>query len=571
MEQVEKSKQFSWFIPLRFASFIILFSVVVFWMGYPLFLRLQFVIYSVLTLAFALFITFDKKLKLINVTSSLIALQFVFEILIESGIIYATGNINSPFSGLFILAIVSAALIYGMVGTLLIASVVSIAYAFIIWFGLVGSADTAISLHMLQTVFVGKENAFYSILLHILIFYLVAFISGFLAEKLKTQDKQLKDSSIALRKARLETDEILHHLNSGLLTIDAKGFIIYFNRAAEKILGFRSEDVRGLHCSDVFSERMPELADFLIQGTTQLVQYPRKETEIINHENVRIPLGLSTSILTEDNGTLRGVITIFSNLTSAKNMEAKVRAADRLAAVGELSASIAHEIRNPLASISGSVEVLKNELELEDDNKKLMDLIVKESHRLSRILSDFLSYARVDKRIYNKVELCHVVTDVIQLLYHHNSYHSKIDINFETDHSITYVVGDEDLFRQLLLNLAVNACEAMETKEGELVFRIARNLNSNFIELYVQDNGPGIEAIHLKNIYKPFYSTKKGGTGLGLSIVHRICTALRLNLSVDSQLSEGTTFLIEIPEYTSDPITNPKESDPNHTLKPTTA
>ncbi|MEA3297734.1 MAG: ATP-binding protein, partial [candidate division Zixibacteria bacterium] len=399
-----------------------------------------------------------------------------------------------------------------------------------------------------------SASVFYSIFLHILIFYLVAFISGYLAEHLKARDRQLANTSRELRKARLETDDILRNLNSGLLTIDAGGYILFYNRSAERILGYREEDVKGMRCDEVFAERMPNLALTLMDSLSNREQHPRKEIEILNAKDTIIPLGLSTSPLMEDEGTLRGLIAIFSDLTDAKLLEAKVRAADRLAAVGEMSASIAHEIRNPLAAISGSVEVLDSELHFEGENARLMQLIVKESHRLSRILSEFLLYARIDRPIYNKVELCHLVNEVIRILHHHPAFRENMKIDVEADESIIYVVGDEDLIKQLLLNLAVNACEEFETKGDQLTFRIAANPACGTVELYVQDNGPGISPENMKKIYEPFFSTKKQGTGLGLAIVHRVCTALQLNVSIDSQLSEGTTFMIEFEICKSDKI-----------------
>ena len=557
MEKTERAKRLGWFIPLRLGSFIILFSVVVFWMRYPEFLRLWFVLYSALTLALTLLLALDRQRRLANATTTVTALQFFLEIVLESGIIYATGNVNSPFSALFILTIVSAALAYRLVGTLVIASLVSLAYTFIIWLGLSSGTDPDLSLKALRTIFAARDSVFYAILLHILIFYLIAFISGYLAERLKDQNRQLADTSRALRRARLETDDILRHLNSGLLTIDAKGRIIFFNRAAERILGYREEQVKGMYCEEVFAERMPHLAGSLMEGIRYGTAHPRKEIEITNGDSVIIPLGVSTSVLTEENQSLRGVIAIFSDLTEAKQLEAKVRTADRLAAVGELSASIAHEIRNPLASISGSVEVLKSEVPVSGDNARLMELIVKESHRLSRILSEFLQYARIDRPAFTKVELCHIINEVLQILHHHESFTSNIRIDFEADESIVYVIGSEDLIKQLLLNLAVNACESFEGNAGKLTFRLAADSASEIVELYVQDNGPGIAEKDLKKIYQPFYSTKKQGSGLGLSIVHRICSALKLNISVDSQLGEGTTFLIEFKRYhqgTPEPI-----------------
>ncbi|MCP4685065.1 MAG: PAS domain S-box protein [bacterium] len=552
MDSSHDSRRLGLFLPLRLASYVILMSVVVVWMDDPQYLRFQTIIYSILTLAFAVSLGLEKKYPLKGVTYVLIGLQSLLEISIESGVIYATGNVNSPFSALFVLTIVSAALVYRMVGTLVVASLVSLAYAFIIWLGLTGSPDSELSMQALKTIFVTHESVFYAIFLHILIFYLTAFISGYLAERLNSQDRQLVDASLALKRARLETDDILRHLNSGLLTIDSGGYIIYFNRAAERILGYSEERVRGMPCSEVFAERMPALAEYLMSGINSRVTYPRKELEIVTESQGIMPLGLSSSILTEESGGLRGVIAIFSDLTEAKRMENKVRANDRLAAVGELSASIAHEIRNPLAAISGSVEVLNSELQLSNENARLMELIVKESHRLNVILSDFLSFARVSRPGYNKVELCHLVSDVRELLRLHEGTPDNIEVSFESNESIVYVIGDEDHIKQMLVNLALNSCEAFEGRPGKLLFGIRTNAAEGTVDLYIRDNGPGIDGKIMDKIFEPFYSTKKQGTGLGLAIVHRICEALKLKLQVDSHPDAGTTFWIQFLVYSQE-------------------
>ena len=537
------------FLPLRLATYVILMAIVVAWMKNPQYLHFQIMTYSLVTLVFAVCLALEKRLSLWRVTLLLTALQFLLEILLETSIIYVTGNINSPYSALFVLTIVSAALVYRMVGTLIVASIVSTAYAFVILFGLGQISDGSFTVHALQTVFSSNEQAFYGILLHILIFYLVAFVSGYLAERLSYKDKQLHDASSALRRARLETDDILHHLNSGLLSIDADGQIIYFNRAAENILGYREENVKGMHCRDVFSERMPSFAHCLMSGVDSRVAFPRKELSIIDSDQKTIPLGLSTSVLTEKSGNLRGVIAIFSDLTEAKAMEQKVRRNDRLAAVGELSASIAHEIRNPLAAISGSVEILKSELQLEADNQRLMDLIVKESQRLNDILTDFLVYARLGRPVYNKVELCHIVSDICELLVRQESFSDSISLKFDSTESVAYVTGDEGLIRQLLMNLAINACEAFEGKGGEVVFRLVSDPDKGMINLEVSDNGPGMNEEVVEKMYQPFFSTKKSGTGLGLAIVHRICNSLKVRLMVDTYPGQGAAFTVRFNTY----------------------
>ncbi len=551
-EKQAQLKRLGWFLPLRLVTFVILFAVVVFWIDYPGFLHLPLILYSVFTLGFTLLLAFDRRQKLRMMSASVIALQFLLEIVIESGIIFTTGSINSPFSALFLLTIVSAALAYRLVGTLVVASLVSLAYTFIIWLQSSEPGEPVFFPDALKNIVSAQDTVFYSIFLHLLIFYLIAFISGYLAERLETRDRQLADTSRALKQAQLETDDILRHLNSGLLTVDAGGRVIFFNPAAERILGYREEEVKGMRCDEVFAERMPDLASDLLDGLRCVASHPRREINVRTVEQQLIPLGLSTSILTDEGGGLRGVIAIFSDLTDAKRMESKVRAADRLAAVGELSASIAHEIRNPLAAISGSVEVLNNELRLQGENARLMQLIVKESHRLSRILSEFLQYARIDRPAYNKVELCHLINEVLQILHHHSSFRRNIRLNFESDGSIAYVVGDEDLIKQLLLNLAVNALEALEEKGDELTFRLVVDPVGRMVELYIQDNGPGIAGEHTKQVYQPFFSTKKQGTGLGLAIVHRICSAMKVDISFDSQLDYGTTFRLEFSTYTDD-------------------
>lgn len=552
MEQQERLRRLGWFLPLRLVSYVIMTAVVGFWLHFPLFLHIPLILYSVCTLGFVVTIALERRLPMGTASRVLIALQFLAEVLLESGIIYATGNVNSPFSALFLLTIVSAALVYRLVGTLLTSSLVSLAYTFIIWAGFAVANDSNLTLQTLQTIFMTQDLVFYSICVHILIFFLVAFISGYLAERLSAQARTLADTSMALRQARLETDDILRHLNSGLLTIDSGGHIIYFNRAAERILGYREHEVRGLPCEQVFADRMPLLAECLMEGARHGIEAPRKEIVALATNGSDMPLGVSISKLVDEENALRGVIAIFTDLTEAKAMEEKMRSADRLAAVGELSASIAHEIRNPLAAISGSVELLSRDTNLSGENARLLELIMKESARLNRILTDFLAYARIGRPTYNKIELCHLVNDVIEIVRHHESYRDQIAMRLETDAAIAYAVGDEDLIKQVLVNLTINACEAMESKAGLVLFKIADDPVNGQIQLLLSDTGPGIPERLQAKVFQPFFSTKKHGTGLGLSIVHRICNALKLNLSLETQVGKGTSFRIVFQRYAAD-------------------
>ncbi|MCH7947552.1 MAG: PAS domain S-box protein [candidate division Zixibacteria bacterium] len=542
-------ERIDWFLPLRLASYVILFAAIVLWMDFPGFMQVPVIIYSLLTLAVGVSLTKKFKRKLAMITPWIVALHFVFEIALESIVVYSTGDISSPLTAMFVLTIASAALVYRLAGTLLMATIVSSALSIIVWFVYIIDAHLSLSIDELSRFFVGKERMFYAIFFHFLIFYLVAFISGYLAERIKSGARQLEDTSRALRIAKLETDDILRHLSSGLMSIDARGVIIFFNRAAETITGFNEKDIRGKDCHTVFHKRMPELARCLKAGIDERMEFPRKELQIeVSPGNV-IPLGLSTSVLTEPDGELRGLIVIFSDLTEAKELEDKVRSADRLSAIGELSACIAHEIRNPLAAISGSVEVIKNELSLEGSNQKLMDLIIKESDRLTKMLTKFLQYASIERRTFNKVELCHLISETMEILYRDESIHSNIKVNLESEESIVYVIGDEDLIKQILINLAVNACQAFEGQPGEIIFKVSIDAEQQIVRLEVIDNGPGMSAELTNKAFQPFFSTRKGGTGLGLAIVHRLAEVLGIDIRIESEENVGTSFILEFKTY----------------------
>ncbi len=511
-------------------------------MNYPIFLQIPFIIYSSLTLTITVLLGSRNREKFSRILPWIVALHFISEIILETIIVYQTGDLNSPFNALYVLTIVSAALVYRLTGTLLMAAMVSATLIIGVWIKVFEGTSPNVSYDAIDQFLAGKEHKVYSIFFHTLIFFLVAFISGYLAERLKQRDRQLADTSRALKKAKLETDDILRHLSSGLTTIDAHGTIVFFNKAAERILGYKEDEVKGRRCDEVFQSRMPEMVKCLMAGINGRIEFPRRELDVIYGNEKIIPLGLSTSVLTEEDGSTRGVIAIFSDLTEAKSLEGKVRAADRLAAVGELSACIAHEIRNPLAAISGSVEVLHRELKLANENQELMDLIVKESDRLTKMLTKFLQYARIERTAFNKVELCHLISETIEILFHHESMNPNIMLDFESEESIVYVIGDEDLIKQILINLAANACESLEGRAGELTFEVINDAANGFVRLLVKDNGPGMSPEVLKKIYQPFFSTKKNGTGLGLSIVHRIAETLGMELSVESNLGVGTTF-----------------------------
>ncbi|PKK84846.1 MAG: hypothetical protein CVT49_01445 [candidate division Zixibacteria bacterium HGW-Zixibacteria-1] len=547
-----------WLLSLRLATYVLISGVVIYWLRYPNFLSFPFFAYSLLTLMLPLMFIFKRYFDLKFLQKAIPIVQIISEIIVEIGIIYLTGNISSGFSGIFVLTIISAALVTNLAGTLGIASLVSLAYAFIVWFGLAAGSGQGSSIKALETIFSTEDAAFYNIFLHILTFYLIAFISGFLVERLKRKDRELADTSLALKQAKLETDDILKHLNSGLFTINRDGRIIYFNRTAEEILGYYESEAKGKDIRELFISRMPQLVEILLDVLNSQKQSPRNEIEITNREGLRIPLGLSTSLLLDTNRTIRGVIAIFQDLTETKKLEEKIRAADKLAAVGELSAAIAHEIRNPLAAISGSVEVLKSEMDVTGENRRLLDLILIESNRLNNILTDFLLYARTKRTVFTRVELCHLISEVIDVVKHHPAHAENISLRMTSNESVIYIYGDDDQIKQILINLVVNAFEALENIPGEVTISLESS-RENGVTVCIADDGPGIERDTAAKIFDPFYSTKKYGTGLGLSIVQRLAKNLDIDLSCESEPGKGTSFILRFHQ-----VPDKKRFDPDY-------
>jgi two-component system sensor histidine kinase PilS (NtrC family) len=326
--------------------------------------------------------------------------------------------------------------------------------------------------------------------------------------------------------------------------VDIDGRVLTMNAAAEEILELSKEEVLSHHVDTALGRRAPDLALELVQSLAS--DRPRRRQEISGQSRGGAfrPMGISISPLTDGTQRRRGVIAVFQDLTEVHEMRERVRKADRLAAVGELSAGIAHELRNPLASISGSIEMLYHELALDGENKRLMELIMRESDRLDRIISDFLEFARLrtPRRIPSKLGRC--IDDVVTLVKQNAEKSEGITIRTVFDPVLPDVWMDDEQMRQVFMNLAVNACEAMENK-GTLEIDAAR-AGEQKVRIAFKDSGPGIEPDGLERMFEPFFTTKDGGTGLGLAMANKIVTAH--GGSIEFRNAErGAEFTIVLP------------------------
>jgi two-component system sensor histidine kinase PilS (NtrC family) len=545
-----------WFLISRLSVFVLLLIIVVLFFRTPEHLVFPLTLYSFLTLSLFLLVAFDTKQTHRFLFNTAVILQLALEITVESGVVYHTGGFNSPFAILFILTILSASLAYSLIGSVFLAGLSSLAYLAMLWFeeGLEPSFRSLLDV---------SDASFYRVFLYVCTFFLVAFIGGYLAQRLKVKGEQLSSASLELDKIKADTDEILRHLKSGVITIDAMGRIVYFNRAAEEILGYSEDQVKGRDYREVFLLRMPQLAEKITQVMKFKQEHSRGFLHIENKEKRRVPIGISTSILGEREQGIGGVIAVFQDITEVMKLEERIRVSDRLAAVGELSAGIAHEIRNPLASISGSVEVLRGELDLSKENQNLLDLIIKETARLNRILTDFLSYARIGPSLLSKVELFHILNEVVEIVKKHPTFGENISIHKIFSSDTRFVLGEENQIKQIFLNLLVNALEAMEGRWGKIVitdksleqldkshFREEEKPEeSDWVAVSIVDEGRGMTENQKQKIFSPFYSGKKNGTGLGLAIVQRLANNLGGKIEFRSEEGRGSVFVTYLQKY----------------------
>jgi two-component system sensor histidine kinase PilS (NtrC family) len=463
-------------------------------------------------------------------------LQLTLDVVLGTAIVAVTGGPQSIFVFLYILFILAASMILSLPGGIAIASLASLLYAGLVLgrtvfppSGFPESAE-AISLGIL------------TMLTNSGVFLVVAILTGTLAERTKRVHRALEDRQKDLSDLQAFKDLIFHSVGSGLIALDRTGKITAFNRAAEEITGRRAEETVGQPWETVLGRSIAS-EQIWASVSTESRQVRRFETLIRRQDGRQVPLGISFWPLTSGEGTLVGVIGVCQDLTEIKQMEQRMRQADRLAMLGRLATNIAHEIRNPLASLSGAIEVLARDLPQDESRGHLMEIVLRESDRLNRILKEFLEYARPAPLAPMPVNMVEILDEVLLLL-EHRAHGAPLKVVREyMDRVPAYL--DPQQMRQAIWNLCLNAVEAMP-EGGEL--RVAvRTRPGRRLEVEVGDTGSGIAPEDLPHIFEPFYSSKAGGSGLGLALVHRVVQDHGGEIEVRSTPGAGTTFILSLP------------------------
>lgn len=466
--------------------------------------------------------------------------QIIWDVLFVTVLLLMTGGINSPFSVLYLLAIINASVLLARKEALYTASLCSILYGSmvnLIFYGILPPFKVA----YLPPLQYDTNYIFYITFFNILAFYLVAFLTGSLAERARKSENALLDKVIDYEELERLYSSIVSNLTSGLLTINREGKIRVFNHYAEKLTGITQGEAYDRPLEEVIPEfgALARETSFIKRGE---LLYHASKGEVYT-------LGFSSALLTDKMGEPVGSIINFQDLTQIKQMEVELKRSDRLAAVGKLSAGIAHEIRNPLAAISGSVQLIANGNSVSVDDKKLLEITLRETDRLNKLIKDFLAYARPVQPTKVPVRVKNFLADIQPLLSADHRF-EKVRIKYNVSEDLKISV-DVDQFKQVFWNLLVNAAESVQNSGciniDIIPYTDFDTFNKDFVKIVVSDNGCGMDSEHVNRLFEPFYTTKSDGTGLGLATVYRIVEAHDGKIQVSSIKGTGTVFTIFLP------------------------
>jgi two-component system sensor histidine kinase PilS (NtrC family) len=456
-------------------------------------------------------------------------IQFFGDLILVTGMVYFLGGIESPFSLLYLVVIAVASTLLRREAGLTVASVANVLYVALLLY-LFNQANQ-------HSVF----RVSYNLAVHCVGFYAVALLTSYLARSARRAEEELVEKSGHLADLQVRHRDIVQSINSGLITTDLNGVVTLVNQSGLTILGRPEEELVGrpIQESGLFSSRQwGEL-------TAASEQRGRLRSEVeIDRDGGAAFIGFSISQLNEANGRHGGYIVIFQDLTHWRKLREELRLKDRMAAVGEMAAGLAHEIGNPLAAISGSVQMLAGAQTNEAAQRRLVEILLKESQRLDRTIKGFLRFARPKDRSSIPFDIGRLLAENFELLQNSEEVSSRHTLEIELDPPSAHLLGDPDQVSQIFWNLARNSLRAMP--EGGTL-RVVGALGENIYLFQMIDTGRGMSEEQRANLFHPFRSFFDGGTGIGMAIVYRIVQDHGGRLHVDSRPGGGTTITVELP------------------------
>lgn len=489
---------------------------------------------SFFTLVYASFFRQIRNLRLMAY------LQLSGDVLVITLLVYFTGGVTSSFSFLYILVIITASILLYRRGSFYIASISSVLYGTLfnlLYYGFIPYYD----LQPWEISELSNSVIYYNFFLPIFYFYATAFLSSYLSERLRRTRTELEEMDEDFSDLKLVHEKILNSMTAGLVLTNLDGRIHFINEAGLQLLSLPLHQVLGRPVQNLFIEetRLQQIRETLMkQRVLPLERDYRRGKDLLL-------IGMNLSFMQTKKGNPSGIIVVFQDITETRKMERQLRLQERMVAIGTMAAGIAHEIRNPLAAIRGSIQLLKDDLQLSDDQKQLMEIVLTESMRLDQTIQNFLNYAKPKELRKEKADLKRIVTDMLSFIQKGPDYKERHNIVFSNSHEDFQHELDSNQMKQVIWNLCINALKAMPDG-GTLNVLLEHDLKGN-VFLSFRDEGKGIEPERLDSIFDPFQSSTTGGSGLGMAIVYRIIQDHNGQISIDSHPGHGTTITISLP------------------------
>jgi two-component system, NtrC family, sensor histidine kinase PilS len=542
-QERELRRQLDWLMTFRVViiTTLMVSTFVIELMYRPLLSLQPFYVLAVVT--YAMTIAYAILSRVLRAVRPQIYAQLIGDLLVVTGFVYLTGGAESPFSFLYLLTIIIGSILLVRRGGFVVAACSWLMYA-----GMV----LLIQRHVLPRYPVGLEEGetatvriLYSLVAHLVSFFAVAYLASYLTENLRSTGRELQMRRDDLAQLRDYNDHIIESMNSGLLTTDAEGRITFANRGAVEITGRPIGELVRRNVLEVLGQPQEFLAR--VKAALESERRFRSELDFEDGRGRRLFLGFTVSVLRERGGEPLGMIFIFQDLTEIRALEDEVALKKRMAALGEMAAGVAHELRNPLASISGSVQVLKRDLKPRGEAAELMDIVIKESKRLDQIIRDFLLFAKPGRFNPEPADLAAVLSETLSLLENSEERraHHRVATRFRPE-SIRFEF-DVNRMKQVFWNLAKNALKAMP--EGGTLTVSAFDLGDGQVTVTFADTGVGMSEEDIASNFQPFHGSFSSGTGLGLAIVYRIIEEHGGRIRVKSRAGQGTEIAVHLPRH----------------------